>query len=93
MEVFQQNELIWIIVGLTSLVLAGLIYALRQYQGSIRELKTRLESINEETTIESRSREWRAHYRFAVQQIKLFMDNPESTAPLTPVIVPPGSPI
>jgi DNA recombination protein RmuC len=44
MEAFQQIDLIWIIVGLSSLVLAGLVYALRQYQGSIRELKNRLET-------------------------------------------------
>ena len=44
MEVLQQIDLIWIIVGLSGLVLAGLIYALRQYQGSIRELQNRLET-------------------------------------------------
>ena len=37
--------------------------------------------------------DWRAHYRFAAEQIRRFRDNPEAMAPLTPVKTPPGSPI
>ena len=37
--------------------------------------------------------DWRAHYRFAAEQIRRFRANPEAMSPLMPVTVPPGSPI
>ncbi len=44
MEAIENVDLIWIIVGLAGLVLVGLLYSLRQYQNTNRELKTRLET-------------------------------------------------
>ncbi len=43
MEAITNIELIWVIVGLASLVLAGLLYGLRQYHRTGLELKSRLE--------------------------------------------------
>jgi len=37
--------------------------------------------------------DWRAHYRFAAEQIRRFRENPETMSALVPVTVPPGSPI
>jgi hypothetical protein len=37
--------------------------------------------------------DWRAHYRFAAEQIRRFRENPETMAPLMGVKVPPGGPI
>lgn len=44
MEAIENADLIWTIVGLAGLVLVGLIYSLRQYQNTNRELKSRLET-------------------------------------------------
>jgi len=37
--------------------------------------------------------DWRAHFRFAAEQIRRFRENPDTMSPLVPVTVPPGSPI
>ena len=37
--------------------------------------------------------DWRAHYRFASDQIRRFLANPEAMPPQTPLKAPPGSPI
>ncbi|MDH3633338.1 MAG: DNA recombination protein RmuC [Gammaproteobacteria bacterium] len=44
MEAIGNADLIWTIVGLAGLVLAGLLYGLRQYHVANRELKARLET-------------------------------------------------
>ena len=44
MEAIGNADLVWTIVGLAGLVLAGLLYGLRQYHVTNRELKTRLET-------------------------------------------------
>ncbi|MBT8131716.1 MAG: zinc-dependent metalloprotease, partial [Gammaproteobacteria bacterium] len=36
---------------------------------------------------------WRAHYRFAADQIQRFLDDPSASAPIKMVAPPPGSPI
>ncbi len=37
--------------------------------------------------------DWRAHYRFAADQIRRFLANPAAVPPATPLQAPPGSPI
>jgi hypothetical protein len=37
--------------------------------------------------------DWRAHYRFASDQIRRFLANPEAMPQQTPLKAPPGSPI
>ena len=41
----------------------------------------------------SRDRAARVHYRFAEQEMRRLMDNPDAIKTLVPATVPPGSPI
>ncbi len=44
MEVIENADLVWAIIGLAGLLLVGLLYSLRQYHNSCHEMKTRLET-------------------------------------------------
>ncbi len=54
----------------------------------IVELATWLGSTQENAPLD-----WRAHYRFAMEQIRRFREDPETMSPLVSVKAPPGSPI
>jgi len=44
MEAIENADLVWTIIGLAGLLLVGLLYSLRQYQNTNREMKSRLET-------------------------------------------------
>ncbi len=44
MEAIENADLVWIIIGLSGLLLLGLLYSLRHYQNTNREMKARLET-------------------------------------------------
>ena len=87
MEAITNIDLIWAIIGLSSLVLAGLLYGLRQYHNTGLELKKRLEAAlqNEdnyreslhqaEKTIQQKQAELEKERELAAQKIEQFEDN------------------
>jgi DNA recombination protein RmuC len=87
MEAITNTDLIWIIVGLSGLVLAGLLYGLRQYHRASLELRKRLEIAlqNEynyrenlhqaESIIQQKQAELEKERELAAQKIEQLEDN------------------
>ena len=87
MEAIKNTDLIWIIIGLSGLVLAGLLYGLRRYHIAGIELKNRLEATlqNEynyrenlhqaEKIIQRKQAELEKERELAAQKIEQIEDN------------------
>jgi DNA recombination protein RmuC len=87
MAAIENIELIWIIAGLAVLLLGGLVFGLRQFQNTSRDLRTRLEtsqrneySLREslhaaEKTTQARQHELQKERELAAQKIQQFEEN------------------